>query len=225
MSDHIMSDKYKKIISDSFAKLIVFDQAFLNKKKYLKYCFGYIYLIREREFLLRNEDVYKIGHHIQNTPTIMLKRINDYKKGSQLLCACICSADKVKQIEKNLKKIFKNTFKRHEDGHEYFIGDPNQMLRIIYDNIKLDVMVDNNVKLTLDEPAKNTNIKNDKIICFDDDVNIDDFSKDNILDVLKGSAIKIILNLIKLVYFNNDIKKYHNIYSTSKGKIGTACVL
>jgi hypothetical protein len=67
---------------------------------------GYIYLLREREFLLRNEDVYKIGSTIQKKPSLRIDRFNKYKKGSQILCLCCCESSNVRGIEKNLIKKF-----------------------------------------------------------------------------------------------------------------------
>lgn len=82
----------KKIINkvhkelDELEKL---EQRFGNYQyKNLMFEYGYIYLIREREFVLRNEDVYKVGGTVQKTPSLQLKRLSNYKKGSQLLCAC-----------------------------------------------------------------------------------------------------------------------------------------
>ena len=92
---------------------------------------GYIYLLREREFIHRNENVQKLGKTIQNTPTLRIRRLDDYKKGSQILYLCSCKPENVGYIESDLKKIFKRLFTKHSDGYEYFIGDPYQMINII----------------------------------------------------------------------------------------------
>lgn len=99
--------------------------------------YGYIYLIREREFLLRDEDVYKVGATVQKHANLQIKRLYNYKKGSQLLCVCICDYDCVFNVESNIKQQFRKKFQKHIDGNEYFIGDPNVMLRIIYNNLPL----------------------------------------------------------------------------------------
>lgn len=97
--------------------------------------YGYIYLIREREFLLRNEDVYKLGGTIQKVPNLQIRRLKEYKKGSQLLTVCICDYKNVFDVEEKLKKIFNEKFKKHLDGTEYFIGNPTVMANIIYENM------------------------------------------------------------------------------------------
>lgn len=91
---------------------------------------GYIYLIREREFFLRKEDVYKIGMTIQAV-TQRIRRLDDYKKGSELILVAKCSAADVAAIERDLKRDFAAVFQRHSDGTEYFVGDPQMMARMI----------------------------------------------------------------------------------------------
>ena len=95
--------------------------------------FGYIYLIREREFLLREEDVYKVGATVQKTSTLQLDRLKKYKKGSQLLYTRICNAGIVFRIESKIKKEFRDNFNKHIDGYEYFIGNYQEMIDIIND--------------------------------------------------------------------------------------------
>jgi hypothetical protein len=92
---------------------------------------GYIYLIREREFQLRNENVYKVGRTIQSTCSLQLRRLNDYKKGSELCLVRQVSSAKVAEIETLIKAEFRKLFQRHADGHEYFHGDMEQMIDII----------------------------------------------------------------------------------------------
>ena len=111
------------------------DKYYLSKcKKYdnIIYLDGFIYLIREREFINTNEEVYKVGATVQKGTTLQLTRLKNYKKGSQLLCACRCDPIIVFEIESKIKKIFKEKFVKHGDGTEYFIGEPLKMLEIIY---------------------------------------------------------------------------------------------
>lgn len=79
---------------------------------------GYIYLLREREFLHNNLPVYKVGmtNQVANT---RVKRLEHYKKGSEIVL--------LTQIA--LKAIFR----RHSDGCEYFEGDKLRMTTIIQD--------------------------------------------------------------------------------------------
>lgn len=108
----------------------------MSKEKKLDFKYGYIYLIREREFVNSDEHVYKIGATIQKNPSLSLTRFNSYKRQSQIICICICESPIVYDIESELKKIFKYTFVKHPDGHEYFIGDPNKMIEIIYETMR-----------------------------------------------------------------------------------------
>jgi hypothetical protein len=92
----------------------------------------YIYLLQEREFINKDEDVYKIG----KTKQPNLKRVSQYPIGSIVIIQyrCIdCS-----KIERELLKLFTETFTLRKDiGSEYFEGDGFQMsceiCRIIQD--------------------------------------------------------------------------------------------
>ena len=83
-----------------------------------------IYLLREREFIRLNEDIYKIGRskHIKT-------RMNSYPKGSDIELMMGCN-DSIK-CEKQLLEIFRTTFiQRKEYGSEYFEGDKQEMIKI-----------------------------------------------------------------------------------------------
>ena len=92
---------------------------------------GYIYLIREREFVNSNQNVFKVGRTIQKTPTCYLERLKDYKRGSQMLSVIHVDCDDCEHIESKVKDVFNKMFKRHNDGHEYFEGDPKTMSMVI----------------------------------------------------------------------------------------------
>jgi hypothetical protein len=93
---------------------------------------NYIYLLKEREFIKTNENIYKIG----KTKQINLSRFAQYPNGSCLYFQMICSnCDK---IEKNLINKFKSqsTFVYRSDiGYEYFQGDYKEMIQLIYSTI------------------------------------------------------------------------------------------
>lgn len=92
---------------------------------------GYFYLLREREFLMRNEDVYKVGITLRPNPHA---RLNQYKKGSEVILIWqLPSHHLTKQFEDDMKVIMGRRFKRHIDGHEYFEGDKGEILRCILD--------------------------------------------------------------------------------------------
>jgi hypothetical protein len=92
---------------------------------------GYIYLIREREFVNSNQNVFKVGRTIQKTPTCYLERLKDYKRGSQMFSVLHVESEDCEHIETKVKEAFNKMFKRHNDGHEYFEGDPKTMSLVI----------------------------------------------------------------------------------------------
>lgn len=93
--------------------------------------FGYIYLIREREFLHNKEEVYKVGRTVQKGASLLLDRMKAYKKGSELCFMRQVLVDNVVRIETVVKTRFNQQFSRHPDGHEYFRGDMNNMIKVI----------------------------------------------------------------------------------------------
>ena len=104
---------------------------------------GYLYLIREREFLQRDENVYKIGMTVQG-PKLRIKRLDAYKKGSELRMVVYCPVERVFETEKVLKNNFRQIFEAHPDGFEYFVGDPVKMTRLIFE----EVLEPRNIDLT-----------------------------------------------------------------------------
>ena len=84
---------------------------------------NYIYLLKLREFIRTNENIYKIGRTSQNG----MKRINQYPKGSELILFRKCI--NCIYIESEIIKEFKINYKHQSDyGNEYFEG--NEMLMI-----------------------------------------------------------------------------------------------
>lgn len=91
---------------------------------------GYIYLVWQREFVNRNEPVYKVGR-TGNIITRMLQ----YPKGSEVVlavCTCDMFASELK-VRTELSDYFIN---RTDIGREYYEGDVNRMLNIIWDTLK-----------------------------------------------------------------------------------------
>ena len=102
----------------------------------------YIYLIQEREFIKCKEPIYKIG----KTKQQCLKRILNYPNGTSLIIQIKCSdCDK---YEKMLINKFKEEFiHMKEIGNEYFKGNENKMIELIYGLIwELDIKVKENEK-------------------------------------------------------------------------------
>jgi hypothetical protein len=92
---------------------------------------NYIYLLQEREFLKTGELIYKVGR----TTKPNYQRFNQYPNGSVLLFQMIC-IDYVKN-EMSIIEQFKHKFiSRPDIGREYFEGDYNDMIDIIYSSIK-----------------------------------------------------------------------------------------
>lgn len=94
---------------------------------------GYIYLLREREFLKNKENVYKVGRTIQKETSLILDRLKAYKKGSELVMIRQVPCLNTIQIETSIVREFRNHFTQHLDGREYFIGNVKQMINIIND--------------------------------------------------------------------------------------------
>lgn len=96
--------------------------------------FGTIYLLQEREFINKNENVYKIGmtRHEPN------KRLSKYPKNSQLFLAVACKNENTCDIENELINKFKNMsqiVQRNDIGNEYFQGNINLMMNEIFSTV------------------------------------------------------------------------------------------
>lgn len=87
---------------------------------------GYIYLLREREFINNGRKLYKIGrtgHHVN-------QRLGKYPKDSELFI--VIQVDDQLVAEATLLKKFRKEFdNRDEIGAEYFEGDLTKMKEII----------------------------------------------------------------------------------------------
>jgi hypothetical protein len=91
---------------------------------------NYIYLLRTREFVTANQNVYKIGR----TNQTHTNRFKQYPKGSELILQYSCN-DCI-ACEKGLLYIFRvNYIKRKDIGSEYFEGDVVGMKRDIHNFI------------------------------------------------------------------------------------------
>ncbi len=89
---------------------------------------GHIYLIREREFIARGLKVYKIGKSSQSG----LKRAGQYSKNSVI--EIHLRIPDYHSAERELIAAFKLLFIHRKDiGNEYFEGESDQMVRMIYE--------------------------------------------------------------------------------------------
>ena len=118
-SAHIKRDNCKPaepILNSNYASVVI--------------TFNYIYLIKEREFIDKNINVFKLGKTTQQSN----KRLHSYPKGCSLVFHMICiDCDKIETI---LLKLFNHIFiKRCEYGNEYFQGNHIEMIKTIYNTI------------------------------------------------------------------------------------------
>ena len=164
---------------------------------------NYIYLLQEREFIKTNEQIYKIGRTTKENHT----RFNQYPKGSVLLFQMICN--NCVNAEVNIIGQFKERLKQRKDiGTEYFEGDFNIMIEIIYYTIKIEncltkkiddiieenIKIDNNIKNddeTIDNTIEECNDDDKNSENDDDDDNNDDDNNDDDDDDSEHEEIKL----------------------------------
>jgi len=176
----------------------------------------YIYLLQEREFIKAKENIYKLGM----TKKENLTRFNQYPKGSLLLSQIICNNSKY--IEKILISKFKETFKQKKDiGNEYFEGEYNIMIDIIYYTIK-NVSV---ISIEEDEHEDKDIVEEDEdedIVEEDDDEDIveEDEDEDNVEKKIENYRKNIIKRIKSKKYQEKAFKivcdKIHNTFPDYK---------
>lgn len=94
----------------------------------------HIYLLREREFIKTNENIFKVGKSKQEN----MNRMRDYPNGSDVIIYIKCA--NCDETENIIIKEFKSKFNQMVDiGREYFEGDPDQMVDIIFNHVKIDI--------------------------------------------------------------------------------------
>lgn len=83
----------------------------------------YVYIIYVREFMMRNEPIYKLGKTTQEN----VRRASSYPKGSVLLLLTSCRDCTL--AEQELMAVFKSKYQQAtEYGLEYFKGDAKCMM-------------------------------------------------------------------------------------------------
>lgn len=86
---------------------------------------GYIYVIREREFVNMNQNVYKIGRTDN-----FLRRFSQYPKNSEIIF--VNKINNQCKIETKLIRKLKQKFKHRKDiGNEYFEAEKDALLDIV----------------------------------------------------------------------------------------------
>jgi len=121
---------------------------------------GHIYLLKEREFIKTYEDVYKIGKTKQD----FNKRCSSYPK--ETIVYLQLYVEDVDNFEKTLIDLLPSKCKKRSDiGNEYFEGDKDDIIKIIY-SIRYNeeytnlFELDKDLKKTVEENIK---IKTEKI--------------------------------------------------------------
>jgi len=173
---------------------------------------GYIYIIREREFINSNKQIYKIGKTSGDCPN---KRLCNYPKGSELIYTCFTNNQD--QTEKEIKIKFKeNYIQRIDIGIEYFEGDFKLMIKLITDIIlnNFNTIVENDIKNKENE----TEIKENEIITIEELYNHSKFEEIIIYDKdCKSGIIRYKgSNLWYPLHFNDQFILKQLIFSLSK---------
>ena len=88
---------------------------------------GYIYLIREREFVNSKKNIYKIG---RTDAYDVRSRLKSYPSDSEVIF--FIQVEHSKEVEKRLLKNFDDTFENKlKLGREYYEGNKDQMISLI----------------------------------------------------------------------------------------------
>lgn len=112
----------------------------------------YIYFLQPKEYVSKNENVYKIGRSIIKIVD-KFSRLEAYGKGANIILTCQC-VDSV-LLEKEILVEFNSKFSRHEFGNEYFVGDKQKMLNVI-----LTMIMNESNKYTKENNENKENIEN-----------------------------------------------------------------
>ena len=88
---------------------------------------GYIYLLRTREHRLLGRPYYKVGRTTQE-PNTRIRRLEEYTKGSEVICLESCPADRIIEVEREVLREFRHTFETGPDGSEDYVLDSKDQL-------------------------------------------------------------------------------------------------
>ena len=123
----------------------------------------YIYLLRAKENVRHNENIYKIGKTKTKELTVNLERLLSYGKGTELIMISRCNNST--KLEQNILEIFNTNFTRHIYGNEYFIGNYKEMAIVINNLIKNELedevieLEDENIELEDENIETNKKIR------------------------------------------------------------------
>jgi hypothetical protein len=93
---------------------------------------GHIYLVWLREFLNKNEAVYKVGrtNHLS-------QRMTQYSKGSRLI-SITWTADTCTSKAKVCAELSRHFVNRKDIGRDYYQGNVNQIESVIQDTLRAE---------------------------------------------------------------------------------------
>ena len=192
-----------------------------------------MYMLREREFIRLNENVYKIGR----TAKTLKERLKNYPKGSEFIL--FETVNDSKTIENLIINMFKIRFiQKDEYGCEYFEGDKFEMIdlfqNIVNDYPYLDVYYNeiNNSSIgstrnNVHNSTKSYNKKLFKPIQYDQilaEINESDYNfKDLLIKQSKNKLTEEHKLVLKKIFFNktfgikctsnkNEFQKFFNKY-------------
>ncbi len=141
----------------------------------------YIYIIKTREFIRSNEDVFKIGR----TSQINLGRYENYPKYSLLLYQSLCLNSKL--AENKIKDLFNFKYKKLSIGTEYFEGNfwsmRNDIINII-NEVDYQILIENgsfklNIQASILDKIENCKDNNKKNIIRNEINNINNNNDNN----------------------------------------------
>lgn len=175
----------------------------------------YIYLIRRREFIRLNKNIYKVGKS-----KCIVYRINDHSRGSEILL--IKKVRNLDICEKFILDKFNDNFIQEiEYGKEYYTGNSNDMIDLINDIIHNNVFntdkicnADDYVYLNILHNKYNYNDDHHKKIQYNWRIN----NKDKISEYWKNTD-KIILNekiRNKILKMKREDPELYNLYKQRK---------
>jgi hypothetical protein len=93
--------------------------------------YHYVYLVRPKENVAHNENVYKIGKTKLKKPDINISRLTSYGAGTELIYVSQC--DNCDLLEREIIEEFNKNFSKHTFGNEYYVGNKHEMMKIIAD--------------------------------------------------------------------------------------------
>ena len=121
-----MKEAYENVVKENEGLVQKINEAYFNAKEEESSKEGVIYLLKTRESIRMNEDVYKIGR-TKN----MKNRLSQYPKGSEFITTM--KVNDQQMCERVLLYTFKDKFQKREDmGNEYFEGNLDEMKSVLF---------------------------------------------------------------------------------------------